>query len=278
MNAKWRRMVFMLIVLSATPSLLPAKEGAEGGKKPVLHIGAAANLSPLGPALAKAFLEDYPALVSQEPVFSFASSGALVAQLRAGAPWALFLSADRKRPEALVAEGLAASASRVYAVSRLCLASSLPRGKALSTDWLMDKTCRTIAVAKPALAPFGVAAMEALESVDLDEKVASKIVWGNNIAQVASYLRSGAADAAFLPLSIIRTDPWYETVSWILLDEALHKPIEQAAVIVAGASPAEQELARVFLVFLAEGRGKAILEAAGYMVPAPDSTGNGGSP
>lgn len=266
-------MVFMLIVLSATPSLLSAQEGSEGGKKPVLHIGAAANLSPLGPELAKTFLEDYPDLVSQEPVFSFASSGALVAQLRAGAPWALFLSADRKRPEALVAEGLAASASRIYAVSRLCLASSLPRGKELSPEWLMAKDCRTIAVAKPALAPFGVAAMEALASVGLDEKVASKIVWGNNIAQVASYLRSGAAQAAFLPLSIIRTDPWYETVSWILLDEALHKPIEQAAVIVARAPPAEQELARVFLIFLAEGRGKTILEEAGYTVPA-----SGGSP
>lgn len=270
------RRIVILMVLSMMGSLLMGEEDLKDSGTFVLRIGAAANLSPLGPALAQAFLEDKPNLTRTEPVFSFASSGALITQLRAGAPWALFLSADSERPEALAAEGLAHGPVRIYAVSRLCLATGQEAGAPLSMAYLLSSSCRTIAVAKPSLAPFGVAAMEALASAGLEKEIAAKIVWGNNIAQVASYLRSGAADAAFLPLSIIRTDPWYETVAWILLEESLHAPIAQGAVIIAGAPPAEQVLARAFLEFLASGRGRIILEEAGYRVPEIDL--DGGSP
>lgn len=219
-----------------------------------LTVAAAANLSPLLQELARMFRAEFGAGVT----FSLGSTAQLAQQIEAGAPFDLFLAADAAHIDDLIRRGLVAEKSRrVYAVGKLALwFPDSNRGTSLPD--LKRAAVRSIAVAKPELAPYGQAAIEALRNAGLLETVRSKIVYANNIAMAKQYAVTGNADAAFLAYSLVLR----ERGSIIEIDPSSHARLEQVAGIPAPSS--RKDAAQKFLDLLTSSKGQKLLQQYGY--------------
>ena len=115
-----------------------------------------------------------------------------------------------------------------------------------------------VALAKPELAPYGAAAVEALRALNLWERVEPKVVYAQSVAQAKQFAATGNAEAAFLPRSLLKPDEG----AGVLIDGGLHKPIDQALGVVRASR--KQASARRFAEFVLGDEGQAILERYGY--------------
>jgi len=230
-----------------------------------LTIAAAANLKAAAEELKLAFEAGQPGV---EVALTLGASGTFFAQLQNGAPFDLFLSADREYPAKLVAAGLARQADeRVYAIGKL--AAWLPPGSTLDLEVkglaaIAAPGVRRIAMANPAVAPFGRATEAALRASGIYEAVRERLVLGTSVAQAAQFATTGAADVAFLPYALTLGKELAGGRAY-LVPEALHPRIEQSGVVLSGAP--EAGLARRFLAFLTGEPGRAILAKHGYGLP-----------
>ncbi|WP_455382011.1 molybdate ABC transporter substrate-binding protein [Salinispira pacifica] len=245
-------------------TLLVPVIGAAQERPQTIRVAAAANLSFLEGPLTAAFEKSAPSLRVQ---FSFASSGALTAQILSGAPFDLFMSADTSYPEKVEAAGLAAGAPSVYAIGRLVLFSTRRLDLSRGLDVLRDPSVRTIAVANPQTAPYGKAAMEVLSHAGLDG-VRSKLVYSQSIAQVVQYTLTGA-DVGFINQSALFTHelaPYAKQgVNWIPINPSLYSPVTQAFVLLRDSK--HPEAARSFARFLLSPAAQAIFDRYGYGSP-----------
>jgi molybdate transport system substrate-binding protein len=254
-----RRTLLALLLVVAAPS-----GRALAPKKP-LSVAAAANLRLAAEELKAAFEAEHPGV---ELALTFGASGTFFAQIQSGAPFDLFLSADRDYPLKLVAARLAAASDeRIYAHGKLV--AWLPPGSRLDLEGrglaaLKDPAVRRISVANPAVAPFGAATVKALEAAGVYADVKDKLVFGTSVAQAAQFATTGAADVAFLPLSLTLSKE-LAVGRVVPVPEALYPRIEQSAVVLAGTK--EPALARTFLAFLGGPQGRAILARNGYGLP-----------
>jgi molybdate transport system substrate-binding protein len=198
---------------------------------------------------------------------SAGSSGQLYTQIKQGAPFDVFLSADSDRPARLEAEGLAVPGSRfTYAIGTLALWSPKPAvvdsaGKLLSSD-----RYRTISIANPATAPYGAAAQQVLMALGLWDKLnsAKKIVIGENVDQAWQFAATGAADVGFVALSEITRDGTISGSYW-LPPQSMFKPIAQDAVALKRSSKGAR--AQKFLDWLRrDPQAIAAIRAAGYHI------------
>jgi molybdate transport system substrate-binding protein len=206
-----------------------------------------------------------------EPKVTHGSSGTLFQQIENGAPFDLFLSADAKLPRKLVENGRADQASFfLYAQGHLVVwvpaASKLDLAK-LGLRALLEPGVRKVAIANPDVAPYGAAAMAALKSAGLADAVKSRLVLGENVAQTAQFVQSGAADAGIISLSLalapkMKADGRY----WEIPADGL-PPIEQGAVIMT--KSAHRTGAEAIVTFLRSERGAALLAQYGFTRPAP---------
>jgi molybdate transport system substrate-binding protein len=253
-----------LRVLVAVLLLSAAGARAQAPRRP-LAVAAAANLRLAAEDLKKAFEAEHPDV---EVALTFGASGAFFAQIQGGAPFDLFLSADREYPRRLVAAGLASAADeRLYALGKLV--AWLPAGSRLDLERaglaaLRDPAVRRISIANPTLAPFGAATVKALEAAGVYADVKEKLVLGTSVAQAAQFATTGAADVAFLPRSLTLANE-LAGGKVVPVAESLYPPIEQSGVVLA--SSREPALARAFLAFLGGARGRAILARDGYGLP-----------
>ena len=211
---------------------------------------------------ARAVAEAFHTATGDTALISPGASGQLFTQISHGAPYEVFLSADAERPQALVAGGYAVGQSRfTYAVGRLALYSASPGlvdGQGLV---LKRPDLRTVAIADPAVAPYGVAAEETMRKLGAYDALKQKIVKGASIAQAYQFVATGAAEIGFVAQSQIVT---VKGGSRWLVPEALHAPIEQQAVLLkAGAN---DPAARAFLDFLKTPAARTIISRYGYDV------------
>ena len=194
---------------------------------------------------------------------SFGSSGKFYSQIKEGAPFDVFLAADEKNPKLLEQEGLAVADTRfVYALGKLVLWSAKPgfvddKGAVLSKGEF-----NKIAYADPKLAPYGLAAQETLQKLKLWDKVQSKMVTGESIAQTYQFAASGNADMAFIALSQITKDGKIIDGSYWLVPADLYNPIKQAAIQLTAAK--DKAAAQAFLKFLKSEKAMAIIRSFGY--------------
>jgi molybdate transport system substrate-binding protein len=197
---------------------------------------------------------------------SFGSSGKFYSQIREGAPFDVFLSADEKNPKLLEQEGLAVANTRfVYALGKLVLWSAKPgfvddKGAVLSKG-----DYSKIAYADPKLAPYGLAAQETLQKMDLWDKVQSKLVTGESIGQTYQFAASGNAELAFIALSQITRDGKVAEGSWWIVPANMYGPIRQSAVQLIAAK--DKAAAQAFLTFLKSEKAKAVIRGFGYELP-----------
>jgi molybdate transport system substrate-binding protein len=192
-------------------------------------------------------------------VFSFGSTGQLYAQITQDAPFEIFLAADRRRPEMAQTEGFAVTGSLLtYATGRIVLFSK-DKGLVAGEQTLRDGKFTRLAIANPATAPYGAAAIEAMKALGVYEMLSAKIVKGNNIAQAYQFVQTGNAELGFVAMSQIAGS---DSGSRWIVPAKLYTIISQDAVLLK--KGADNGAARAFLAFLKGPEARAIKEKYGY--------------
>ncbi len=233
-----------------------------------LRIAAASDLQFALSDLASQYEKQSDAKLS----ITYGSSGNFYAQIQNGAPFDLFFSADISYPQKLIDAGLADSDSRyTYAFGRLIL--WLPPDSPINPtqmQWntLLDARIQKIAIANPEHAPYGRAAVAALQKSGLYEQVKSKLVYGENISQTAQFVQSGNAQAGIVALSLTFTPAMKFGKTWEIPRES-YPPLEQAVVLLK--SSPNKPAANAFLAFLRTEPARATLARYGFTLPAAAS-------
>jgi molybdate transport system substrate-binding protein len=235
------------LILVAT-LLLPSLYAQE------LLIGAASDLSPLEPALRQAFRAH-----SSIPIrFSFGSSGMLAKQVRSGAPYDVYLSANEQFVQELAKEGLlVAGSTRTYAYGRVGLWSASGRVRSLKD--LLDPGILHVAIPNPQHAPYGLAAEQLLKKEGVWQQIRAKLVLSENVRQAFEYARTGNADAVLTSWTLVFDK------NGILQTESGHEPIRQAGGVVKGTK--NEAAGRAFLDFLTSAEGRSLLARYGLFPP-----------
>lgn len=243
-----------LILLAA---LLPAVAGA--GE---ITVAAASDLRFAMSEVVAAFRVAHP---DDTVEVIYGSSGKFHAQIANGAPFDLFFSADIFYPRALEKQGLTSGPAKSYAVGRIVLWSLRPELGRLSLQELPTAAIRKFAIANPEHAPYGKRAREALEHAGVWMAMAPKLVRGENIAQTAQFIDSGAADAGIVALSLVLAPDLEGKGTWTLIPDSWHEPLEQGYVITrrAEANP----LAAVFAAWIETDATREVLRRYGFALP-----------
>lgn len=222
-----------------------------------VRVAVAANFTATLRALAERFRSETGHWLQ----ISSGSTGKHYAQIRNGAAFDVFLAADSARPERLEAEGVGVAGSRfTYAVGRLALwvpgQSQLGRPQ----EYLETADFNRLAIANPRLAPYGVAAQQALQTWQLWERLQPRLVRGENAAQAYQFVATGNAPAGLVALSHLRAGR-VPDASFRLIPDSLHQPIRQQALLLRPGEAAE-----TFLRYLSGDAATAVIQAAGYQV------------
>ncbi len=224
-----------------------------------LNVAVAANFTAPMNVIAAAFEQD----TGHKAKLAFGASGRFYAQIKNGAPFQVFLSADDETPAKLAQEGLAEVPSQfTYAVGRLVLWSAKPGFVDATGNVLKSGKFTKLAIANPKTAPYGKAAIETLSRLGLLASVESKFVQGENIAQTFQFAQTGNAELAFIALSqVTKEGKVMEGSAW-LVPEEMHEPIRQDAILLsAGRGNAAAE---ALLSYLKTEKAKAVIRSFGY--------------
>lgn len=244
----------LLVVLAVGLSLLAGASAIAAETR----VAVAANFT----EPAKAIAAKFEARTGHKATLNFGSSGQFYTQIANGAPFEVFLSADAERPTRAEAEGLAVASTRfTYATGRLVLWSRTPglvdaRGAVLARGKF-----EKLAIAEPRSAPYGLAAVETLTRLGLQDTLKPKIVTGSSITQAYQYVQTGAAELGFVALSQVIAERGGSR--WIV-PTSNHTPIDQQAVLLK--TGAGNDAAKAFLQFLKGPEAKAIVRRYGYEV------------
>lgn len=231
----------------------------------VLRVAAAADLKFAMEELSKEFKSEKGTKVD----VTSGSSGNFFAQIQSGAPFDLFFSADMEYPKRLEAEGFTEPGTLYeYALGRIVIwAPANSRVDVALDKWnsLLESRIQKIAIANPALAPYGRAAVAALQKAGIYERVKTKLVYGESISQAAQFVQSGNAQAAVIARSVTLSPGMKDGKAWEIPAD-MYPPIEQGAVVLKNAKDKIDAVA--FLEFVKAAAGRAILEKYGFAVPA----------
>lgn len=245
----------MKLVLRALLGLAAALAAAGAAAGAEVRVAVAANFTEPAQEIARGF----EAATGHRAVLSFGSSGQFYAQIANGAPFEVFLSADRERPQKAEAQRLAVAGTRfTYATGRLVLWSRTPglvTGQATLARGGFDK----LAIADPKTAPYGLAAVETLRKLGLHRRLSPKLVQGASIAQTYQFASAGAAELGFVALSQVAGTRGGSR--WVV-PAHLHSPIEQQAVLLKAG--ADDPAARAFLAYLKSPQARAVIRRYGY--------------
>jgi molybdate transport system substrate-binding protein len=239
---------------------------AQGTGARVIRVAAAADLKFALDEMTAAFRTQHPDITVQ---VSYGSSGNFFAQLANRAPFDIFFSADVDYPRQLVAQGFATKDTEfLYAVGRLVV--WVPRASRLDLERLgihalADPAVRKIAIANPKHAPYGRAAEAAMKTLGIYEAVQERLVYGENIAQTAQFVQTGAADIGVIALSLAVAPALKAEGRYWEVPLESYPRIEQGGVILAWAL--DRAAAHAFRAFVVEAQGRAILQRYGFLLP-----------
>lgn len=221
-----------------------------------IRIAVASNFSTAMSTLA----EEYEERTGRSVILSYGSTGKHFAQIKNGAPFDAFFAADVRRPRLLEKEGAAVPGTRfTYAVGKLVLWSPNPGLIDPAGKFPEIGSFRFLAIANPALAPYGAAAREVLQRLGLWERLSSQIVRGENVTQAFQYVQTGNAELGFVACSqIMSLDQTSRGSIWEVPPD-LYSPIEQQAVLLR-----DRPGARDFLEFVRSSEARNIIRSHGY--------------
>lgn len=196
-----------------------------------------------------------------------ASSGKITAQVKSGAPFDVFLSADMAFPAALHQQGYAVSAPKIYAYGVLVLWTLEPLDLSKGVQVLADSAVQKVAIANPRLAPYGEEAMRVLDYYKLRAAVAPKLIYGESIAQVNQYIDMRSASIGFTAKSVVLAPQLQGRGKWIEMPRESYSPIAQGVVILKHGAAHNAAAAQRFIEFIASPGARGILQKYGYLLP-----------
>jgi molybdate transport system substrate-binding protein len=227
--------------------------------KDVIKIAAAANMQFALEAIADGFEKKHGIKVE----VATNSSGMLTSQIKNGAPFDIFISANMRYPKKLHKNGLS-NAPIIYAQGKLAMVYSGNYAKGSSwKDILRSDATKKIAIANSKTAPYGIATVELLKQEGLYDELKSKFVYGESIGQVNQYIKSETVDVAFTSNSFVAK--FKKSYKSILIEEG-YSPIDQGVVILKKGMKNNKKTCELFLKYLASDECKAILVKYGYSV------------
>ena len=240
---------------------------AHAGQPP--RIAAAASLQFTLPEIVAAFQRK----TGMGARVTYGSSGNFARQIAQGAPFELFLSADEQYAVDLVRQGLTIDSSRVYALGRIAMI--VPKGSNIDLSpnlsglrsAIDSGSLKHFAIANPDHAPYGRAAREALESLDLWQAIQPFLIKGENASQATQFAISGSSEGGIVPYSLAMSPAIAQFSDNMPIPESLHQPIRQHMVLLRGAG----EVAGQFFEFLGEAEAIAIFVKNGYGVGTPET-------
>jgi molybdate transport system substrate-binding protein len=256
-----RRALLRRVALAALAAALPCR--VRGGEAPL--VAAAADLQFALPEIAAAF----EAATGDSVRLTFGSSGNLARQIRQGAPFELYLSADEGYVLDLARDGYTRDEGTVYAVGRLALV--VPHGSPLAPDGSLDDLARALAagrvtrfaITNPAHAPYGRRAEEALRHKGLWQAIGPRLVLGENVSQAAQFAVSGNAEGGLIAYSLALAPEIAARTRFALVPAEWHSPLRQRMVLTRGAGP----VAEAFYAFLQGAEARAIFDDYGLALP-----------
>lgn len=246
------RPFILAAILSGTSLLAHADE---------VQIAVAANFS----APIKLIAADFEKDTGHKAVIATGATGAFYAQIRNGAPFEVFLSADDETPAKLEAEGKAVAGSRfTYAVGKLILWSAKPGFVDAKGEVLKKGEFAHLSLANPKTAPYGAAAVETLKKLGVFDSLQSKIVQGENISQAQQFIATGNAELGFVALSQVWKDGKLTSGSGWLVPADFYAPIKQDAVILANGKG--KAAAEALIKYLKGDKARAVIKSFGYEI------------
>lgn len=232
-----------------------------GAQADEIQVAVAANFT----APMKQIAADFEKDTGHKAQLAFGATGKFYAQIKNGAPFEVFLSADDTTPAKLEAEGAAVAGTRfTYATGRLVLWSAKPGYVDDKGEVLKKNEFRHLSIANPKLAPYGAAAVEALTALKLLDAAQAKFVQAENIAQAHQFVATGNAELGFVALSqVMKEGKIAEGSGWVM-PGSLHQPIRQDAVILdkGKGKPAAEEL----MTYLKGDKARTVIKSYGYEI------------
>ncbi|CAI8720413.1 molybdate ABC transporter substrate-binding protein [Pseudomonas sp. IT-P4] len=226
-----------------------------------VQVAVASNFT----APIQAITADFEKDTGHKLVASFGATGQFYTQIKNGAPFEVFLSADDSTPKKLEAEGDSVKGSRfTYAVGTLALWSAKEGYVDAKGDVLKKNAYQHLSIANPKAAPYGLAATQVLAKEGLTDKVKDKIVEGQNISQAYQFISTGNAELGFVALSQIYKDGKISSGSAWIVPASLHDPIKQDAVILNKGK--DNPAAKALVDYLKGPKAAAVIKSYGYEI------------
>lgn len=196
------------------------------------------------------------------------SSGKLTSQIIQGAPYDIFMSADRKYPDTLAKAKLTTSVPQIYAYGSLvmwtCKDIDLSRGIRI----LNDPEIKKVAIANPKTAPYGQAALEVMSSFKVyNVELYDKLVYGESIAQTNQYITSGNCDVGFTAKSVVIAPEMKGKGKWVEMNSMSYAPLPQCMVLLQKGYNIHPKGSTAFYNFVMSDKGREILAKYGYKLP-----------
>jgi molybdate transport system substrate-binding protein len=258
---RWLAVATLLSLAGCTGVALPTgtPTATEQGSQGEIIIAAAADLQFAFQDIAEIYEQE----TGQQVRLVFGSTGQLTQQIEHGAPYDLIAAANQEYVDRLLRQDLVLPDSiKLYARGRIVLAANRQAGLVIETlEDLLDPSIRHIAIANPEHAPYGLAAQQALQTAGLWEQVQDKLVLGENVRQALQFVQTGDAQAGIIALSVANVPE----ITWTLIDEGLHAPLDQSLAVLTSAK--EPELAAQFAAYINGETGRPIMRQYGFVLP-----------
>lgn len=238
---------------------------ARSGERPPVRVAAAATLQYALEEIAEAFR----AGTGETVQLTLGSSGNLARQIRQGAPFHVYLSADEDFVLDLANDGYTHGEGDLYAIGRIVIMA--PHGSPLAPDENLEDLGRALedgritrfAIANPEHAPYGRRAEEALRHRGLWELLEPRLVYGENVAQAAQFATSGNAQGGIIAYSLALSPQLAARGSFALIPEDWHEPLRQRMALLKDAGPGAER----FYAYLQQEEARAILRRHGFLLP-----------
>lgn len=247
------------ISLCAAAAVIVLTACSSEEEEPVeLHVAAAADLYHAFTALG----EEFEAVHDTELTFSFGSTGQMTQQIEEGADFDVFAAAHESYIDRLLAsEDVLPDSKALYALGRIGFLYDPEEYEEMTPELLASEEVQQIAIANPGHAPYGQAALEALESWGMWDELEDKLVYGNNIRETLQYTESGNVDVGIVALALAMQSDF----EFMLIDEEEHEALLQALAVPTRSGHPEE--AQEFIDFLFSEEGQEVMEEYGFVLP-----------
>ena len=242
--------------LTTSSAQLPASTPAAGE---ALLVAAASDLQFAFKDIAALYQQQ----TGQQVIVTFGSTGTLSQQIENGAPYDLFAAADESYINGLNTKGLTITdTQQLYAQGRIVLAVNKQSGlQVTDLKQLADSTIKQVSIANPDHAPYGKAAMQAMQAAGVWEQVKPRLVYGDNVTQALQFIQTGNAPVGIVALSVASVPE----VSYTLIDAKLHDPLNQKLTVLKRTKLSDA--ARAFITFVNGPQGRPIMKKYGFALP-----------